>query len=906
MHVSCFRLNRFRFSLKRFREIFHKKASRMAVCKQSLVFLRVTKKQMSTQPKLTRFNQNVLSKYQIYNSIFMTLPFDSITKTGVLLPLFHETCQKGFENGDNPTKIVTDFFHKYQARRSSESQISLLFRFIQYIERQVVLFDAIEDAAFPIVNNMDGIGTLRSLKESATSTNKKEQLKQYLEEFKVRIVLTAHPTQFYPGSVLGIITDLSKAIKKNNLLEINDLLAQLGKTPFFKHKKPTPYDEAVSLIWYLENVFYKSFGSVYDYIQQNIFDGKPIANDIINIGFWPGGDRDGNPFVTSETTLKVARRLKETILKNYYKDIRSLKRKLTFTGVEDRISGIEKQLYDAVLDPSAISYASFDTFVSELKSIKEIVIAEHQSLYVNELNSLLNKIHLFGFHFAMLDIRQDSRAHDSVFSTMVEGLIENGSEIFPKNYNSLSEKEQIAILSKVEGAVDISLFQDEEVLKTLETIKAIKTIQESNGERAANRYIISNNQTALNVMQLFAMLKLIAFQEKMTVDIGPLFETITDLENAHLVMEELYTNPTYSAHLKQRGNKQTIMLGFSDGTKDGGYLMANWAIFKAKEKLTEVSRKYDVTVIFFDGRGGPPARGGGKTHQFYASLGPTIEDKEVQLTIQGQTISSNFGTLDSSQYNLEQLISSGIANRLNETNLSMSKASLEVMDSLATISYETYAAFKSHPMFLPYLERMSTLKYYAKTNIGSRPSKRGKSDTLVFSDLRAIPFVGSWSQLKQNVPGFFGVGTALKHFEDKGQFDKVVSLYSESSFFKTLIENSMMSLSKSFFDLTKYMAEDAEFGSFWNIIYTEYKTTKRLLLKLTGYSVLMENEQAGKASIDVRESIVLPLLTIQQFALKKIQELEKAPVRDEEQIKIYEKIVTRSLFGNINASRNSA
>ena len=206
---------------------------------------------MSVQPKLIRFNQNVLAKYQIYNSIFMTLPFDAITKTGVLLPLFHETCKKGFEKGEDPTLIVETFFKKYQARRNKESQIELLFRFIQYVERQVVLFDAIEDAAFPIVNNMEGIGTLRSLKESASSENKLDQLREYFEEFKVRIVLTAHPTQFYPGNVLGIITDLTKAIRENDLLLINDLLGQLGKTPFFQHTKPTPYDEAVSLIWYL-------------------------------------------------------------------------------------------------------------------------------------------------------------------------------------------------------------------------------------------------------------------------------------------------------------------------------------------------------------------------------------------------------------------------------------------------------------------------------------------------------------------------------------------------------------------------------------------------------------------------------------------------------------------------------
>ncbi|WP_397363672.1 phosphoenolpyruvate carboxylase [Olleya sp. R77988] len=859
---------------------------------------------MPLQPKLTRFNQNVLSKYQIYNGIFMTLPFDTITKTGVLLPLFHETCKKGFDKGDNPTVIVDTFFKKYQARRSDKSKIDLLFRFIQYIERQVVLFDAIEDAAFPVVNNMDGIGTLRSLKESASAEGKLDKLRQYLEEFKVRIVLTAHPTQFYPGAVLGIITDLTEAIKENDLLRINDLLAQLGKTPFFKHKKPTPYDEAVSLIWYLENVFYESFGKIYDYIQQNIFEGQQIDNDIVNVGFWPGGDRDGNPFVTPETTVKVAQRLHETIIKNYYRDVRKLKRKLTFQGVEERISVIENQLYKKVLHEE--SDLTLDNFVTELKDIRDIVIDQHQSLYVSEITSLLNKLHLFGFHFSSLDIRQDSRVHHAVFTNMIDSMIESGNKAIPSNYHELSEKEQVKTLSEVNGKVDLSLIKDEDTLKALRTIEAIKTIQSTNGEKATNRYIISNNQTTLNVMQLFAMLKLVAFQDDLTVDIGPLFETITDLEVSHIVMEDLYTNPAYAAHLKKRGNKQTIMLGFSDGTKDGGYLMANWAIYKAKERLTAISRKYDVTVIFFDGRGGPPARGGGKTHNFYASLGPTIEDKEVQLTIQGQTISSNFGTLDSSQYNLEQLISSGIYNSLSDSDLRMLPENRVVMDNLAKLSYQAYADFKNHPKFISYLEHMSTLKYYAKTNIGSRPSKRGKAEGLVFEDLRAIPFVGSWSQLKQNVPGFFGVGTALKHYEDAGEFEKAQKLFKTSSFFKTLIENSMMSLSKSFFDLTKYMSDDPEYGDFWNIIYTEYETTKRLILKLTGYNQLMQEEPSGKASIRVRESIVLPLLTIQQFALKQIQELEKADNKDTDLIAVYEKLVTRSLFGNINASRNSA
>mgnify|MGYP003138467418 FL=1 len=348
------------------------------------------------------------------------------------------------------------------------------------------------------------------------------------------------------------------------------------------------------------------------------------------------------------------------------------------------------------------------------------------------------------------------------------------------------------------------------------------------------------------------------------------------------------------------------MLGFSDGTKDGGYLMANWGIFTAKERLTAISRKYGITAIFFDGRGGPPARGGGKTHQFYASLGNTIEHEEVQLTIQGQTISSNFGTVDSCQYNIEQLLSSGISNEIfSDEKKILSAEDRKTMEQLATLSYEAYKDFKNHPKFLPYLEQMSTLKYYAKTNIGSRPSKRGKGNELVFSDLRAIPFVGSWSQLKQNVPGFYGVGIALETYLKNGEFGKVESLYANSAFFRTLLENSMMSLSKSFFPLTAYMKEDPEFGSFWELIHNEYERSKKLVLKVTGYEELMEDSKAMRASIAVREKIVLPLLTIQQYALREIQKLKKEN-SDPKLIETYEKMVTRSLFGNINAARNSA
>ena len=302
--------------------------------------------------KKERFDDKVLSKFQVYNSIFSTLPYESISNTGVMLPLFENICIEGYKKNNNPSQIVEDFFETYLKKSNGNDRVALLFRFIQYIERQVVLFDAVEDAEFSNINNLDGRGTLRNLKEEVESKNKKKEFKKYLSKFKVRPVLTAHPTQFYPGSVLGIITDLTKAVKENDLVEIKTLLAQLGKTPFFKNKKPTPYDEAVSLTWYLENVFYNSISNIYKYIRSNVFDGKEFNNDILNLGFWPGGDRDGNPFVTTEITIKTARKLRSDIIKNYYKDIRKLARRLTFKNIEPIINDLESRLYSSINNSS--------------------------------------------------------------------------------------------------------------------------------------------------------------------------------------------------------------------------------------------------------------------------------------------------------------------------------------------------------------------------------------------------------------------------------------------------------------------------------------------------------------------------------------------------------------------------
>jgi phosphoenolpyruvate carboxylase len=476
--------------------------------------------------------------------------------------------------------------------------------------------------------------------------------------------------------------------------------------------------------------------------------------------------------------------------------------------------------------------------------------------------------------------------------------------ILPENYGSLTDAEKIEALAKIETTLDPATIDDTISRDTLESMYAIKSIQKENGEEGCHRYVISNCQGIVNMMEVYALLRICGWERgNMLIDIVPLFETIDDLDQAETTMELLYNLPEYKAHLHLRNNHQTIMLGFSDGTKDGGYLQANWSIYTAKENLTAISRKYNVKAKFFDGRGGPPSRGGGKTHKFYSSLGSNIENEEIQLTIQGQTITSNFGTIESSQYNLEQLLSAGLSNELfADSRIQISQHDRFLMEELGKISHEAYQGFKTHPLFLAYMQQFSPLNYYSKSNIASRPAKRGNSGGLRFEDLRAIPFVGSWSQLKQNVPGFFGVGTALQQMKERGLWNDTKAMFRNVLFFRTLIDNSMMSMLKSFFPLTEYVKKDPQFGPVWEIIKTEFDLTSKLVLELADATALMEDDKASKASIQMRDKIVLPLLTIQQYALNKLHNEEVDPALKP----IYEKLVTRSMFGVINAARNSA
>ncbi|AKD05754.1 phosphoenolpyruvate carboxylase [Pontibacter korlensis] len=857
---------------------------------------------MRTDTTLEAFRNLVGTRYEMYNSLFSSLPFHRVEKTGVMLSLLVLHCEEGFQRQLSPSEIIRSFFEQYTNYRTEQEQHDLLFRFVQYAERQVVLFDALEEAAFRDTHDMHGVGTIKQLSASVIQEKAQEQLADKLKDFAVRMVLTAHPTQFYPSNVLGIINDLSEALEVDNTSLVHSYLRQLGKTPFFKKEKPTPYEEAVSLIWFLENVFYRAAGNVISYLAGQFPDAVRVASKMIRMGFWPGGDRDGNPFVKADTTLQVADALRGAILKAYYEDVRRLKRRLTFKGVEGIVRDLESRLYNHLFVPEHTLDLKQEDILDVLNEIKRLLIEEHNSLFLGQVEALITKVELFGLFFASLDIRQDSSVHMHLYEELA--LL---TDLLPSDYSQLSDGQKISALAEVQQSIEPEIFENDELLQdTMRTVAAIKTIQELNGEEGCHRYIISHCTSALNVQEVYTLFRLGGWQaEEVSVDIVPLFETITDLRNAADVMRELYENKAYREHLSRRDNTQTIMLGFSDGTKDGGYLMANWSIYKAKEALTQVSREYGVEVIFFDGRGGPPARGGGKTQQFYASMGSNIANKEIQLTIQGQTVSSNFGSVDAAQFNLEQMMFAGISNTLfNRKKSTITEEEDLLVQELAEVSFEAYTELKNHPDFLEYLNYVSPLRYYGEANIGSRPSKR-KAGKLNLDDLRAVPYVGSWSQLKQNLPGYYGVGKALEALYEKGDWPKLQQLYKSSLFFKTLLDNCEMAMKKCFFPVTAYLADHPKYGQLWKLIYEEFERTRKYVLMLADADRLMADKPLDELSINMRQRIELPLITIQQYALANIRNIEEQE-QDAQAKQVYEKLVVRCSFGIINAERNSA
>ncbi len=364
---------------------------------------------MKKKLRVNEFEKLVKNKFNVYNSLFLNLPFRKISNVGMLIPLLHHLSKQGLESAKDPLEILDSFFSTHANIKSEKEKIDFMFRVIQYVERQVVLYDSVEDAAFPELQELDNNLSLKDYIHLLESKKNGDKLLEQLSTFSTRIVFTAHPTQFYPPSVLDVIDKLRTLITKNDINKIDLTLQQLGLTSLINSKKPTPIDEARNIIYFLRNVYYNAIIDLYSYIKKNVPNDNFDNTNIIQFGFWPGGDRDGNPFVTSDVTKNVADQLRMSLMKCYYQEIKGLEKKLTFKELEDLLSDLRDKVYVTMFDSEKT--LTFKEIIAPLFTIRETLINNYNSLYLEDLENFIDKVKIFRTHFASLDIRQNHSVH---------------------------------------------------------------------------------------------------------------------------------------------------------------------------------------------------------------------------------------------------------------------------------------------------------------------------------------------------------------------------------------------------------------------------------------------------------------------------------------------------------------
>ena len=881
------------------------------------------------------FDEQVATRYRLYSGLFLGLPYQLLQQVGRLLPVFSEYCRKRLAENASPGAIVDRFFSENPIL-ADVAKNEALFLFLQLVERQVVLFDALEEASFTRTHDLAAAGTASQLLDTIRREDRAADLSHWLERTATRIVLTAHPTQFYPDAVQNVIQDLQTALDGNDPAQVEKLLLQLGKTRFSNRERPTPVDEARRVLGTLEDVFYDVIPQIVVRMlgvacgREQLADKLPSRPNL-QVGFWPGGDRDGNPFVTAEVTAKVARLLKERVLQRHYATAGKLARRLTFDGVHELALSILERLRltwltstDAGGQPAArgasaaaVPYASPSDLLPELLKLRQLILREHQGLFLEDVDDFIVKVHVFGFHFASLDLRQSS---DVFFASLREvakvmgdtlGLGADEQETLRQ-----AESAQALPLPLLERLTSCDQVLPANALArlsplgrdTLEVLRLVTEVQTSNGELGMHRVIISHTRGPEDVLVVLVLARLAGLlPEDGRLDIVPLFESIEDLENADGILQTLFDSPGYAAALERRRRRQIVMVGFSDGTKDGGYLTANWSIRKAKRRMTALGRSRNVDLVFFDGRGGPPARGGGNTHRFYRSRDASIEQLETQLTIQGQTISSNFGNAEMARYHIEQLFTANLENLMFPSQGEDPAAEyVALLDEMSAIAFETYRELRDDPRLGVFLEEFSPLPLFDHLTIASRPVSRRASPSLDLTNLRAIPFVATWSVLKIQIPGFYGLGAALQRLIGEGREPELMRLYRDSRFFRALLDNAAMSLLKSRFDVSAHLARDPRIGSLWQRIRDEAATVERCILRISHQPCLLSNDPLVRASIELREEIVLPLLIIVHAAFARYNEHRLLGKLDSKSAVEARRMALKGIAAVINATRNAA
>ncbi len=773
-----------------------------------------------------------------------------------------------------------------------------------------------------------------------------EDLISHLSSLDIQPTLTAHPTEARRMGLLqkqeeicGYLTALTEksltSVEKESLLDqiYNDISLLLA-TDDIRTERLKVLDEVNFSLFFAEHSIWRIVPQIYQDLRHAIRQYYGEDSEIphfLRFRSWIGGDRDGNPKVTPDVTRETLRIMRHSVLNLYLSELKTLRRDLS---ISSRLVDIPAELSESIendaqsvsLDEEIRKFYRFEPFrikinymmlkiEQELMHLEQKDGAGHHPGSKNytaaafrkdllllqrclrkcgfqniadqgRLSSLLIQAQTFGFHFLSLDVRQHSGVHLEVVSEILRcsGIC--------NNYKDLSKSRRTEILH--EAISGKFLMPDPETLSssarmTLDSFYVIKETLERDPD-AMGLYVISMTHHVSDLLEVIFLARVTGLWRMKgssvatALDIVPLVETIEDLEHAENLLRSIFEDPIYNLHLKARNNFQEIMLGYSDSNKDGGYWAANWALHKGQERIAAICNRYHISFRLFHGRGGTIGRGGGRANQAILAMPRAARNGRIRFTEQGEVISFRYALPEIAHRHLEQIVNAMIlsVDPDDGENTGDDGVQSQLMDRLSHKSMSEYRTLIENPKFWKWYTEVTPIEHISRIPIASRPVSRSSSDEVAFEDLRAIPWVFAWTQIRAIIPGWYGVGRALDETLNfhNGNGRELRSYYKNWNFFRTVLNNAQQELARARPLISEFYLRLSQ-EKFSQMIMDEYDRAREAILSITDQDDLLDNRKVIQKSIHLRNPYTDVLNLIQ---VELIQRWRSATEEEKQQL----------------------
>ena len=803
------------------------------------------------------------------------------------------------------------------------------FHLINEAERQEIIRLKKENCRRDAADRPTDHSIISNLTEVLQKGVEKEAIRNQVSAMDIQPTLTAHPTEVRRGSILykqrrvaellerlPMGCALSPSEQKRIRSAIRDEISLLIATEGVRSGPLSVHDEINNGLYYCTTTIWQTVTQIMRDLNEAFSDCFGVSwemHPFLRYRTWIGGDRDGNPNVTPEVTHQAFRVYQEAALDNYILELEALRNDLSISDRRVEIPSIlaldlknEKKSFslDAALrhrhEPFRLKIEYMIAKIKRLRSQPESNAYSHkmftQDLLLvrgalasagltsltkyEKLEALIARSRVFGFHLVALDIRQHSRVHGEAVADLLNAA---GATA---DYQDMVEPEKQALLaSELANPRPLVGCRDDLEVSTKDVLRVFRLIGETldRDPDAVGAYIVSMTHEVSDLLEVLLLAKESGIGQRrkgaleIPLDVVPLFETIADLTGGADLLERLFTDMHYRRHLKSRNNFQEIMLGYSDSNKDGGYWMANWALESAHQILAATCRKHSIDFRFFHGRGGSVGRGGGQANQAILAMPAVSRNGRIRFTEQGEIISFRYARPEIAHHHLEQIVAAVLTTMHNDQCGFECRSDMRTcMQTLAEKSMNAYRELVDHPSFWNWFRSITPIDHIGRLPIASRPVSRKAGKKLKFEDLRAIPWVFSWTQTRYNLPGWYGIGTALAEIgaSKKKQRELLREMYLTWPFFRIVLDNAQLELVRTHLPIAAHYKTLSN-HRFHNTIEREYERARQGILSITGQEELLEEHTDIRSKVQLRNPYTDVLNLIQVELLRRWRRAKK-------------------------------